>query len=114
MDLGDGPRDGAADLFIAVEQKYDFVAEKIGFEKKLDGAEGNGDAGFHVERSRTPEAAVANMARHGFDCAEGPDSVEVAEEQDGPGASAGLGAWSKSNFKNVAVIALAVQFDAAA
>jgi hypothetical protein len=81
--LGDGAGDGAAYFLVAVEEQDDFVLEKAGFGEHFDGGEGHGDAGFHVEGAGTPEAAFGDAAGHGFEGAEGPDGVEMTEEEDG-------------------------------
>ncbi len=51
--------------------------------------QGHDDAGLHVEDPRAPEAAVGLTERHGLEGSEGPDSVEVAEQEEGPLAAAG-------------------------
>ena len=44
--LGDGPRDGAANLFVGIEQEDDLALQKIGLSEHFDGSEGHGDAGM--------------------------------------------------------------------
>jgi hypothetical protein len=83
--------------------------------EQLDGGEGHGDAGFHVEGARAPEAAIADAARHGMEGAEGPNRVEVPKEENRAGEAA---RWrrprAKANLENVAELALAVKMHAAA
>ena len=87
--------------------------ECFGFDKQLDGGEGHGDADFHVERAGTPETRVTlcvggDAAGHGFERAECPDGVEVAEEQDAQGGIA----RAEAEFEDVTEVAVAVALDA--
>ena len=50
-----------------------------------------------------------DLAGHGFEGADGPDGVEVAEQQD----FAGGNARAEAQLEDVAVVALAVSLDAA-
>ena len=54
--FGDGARDGAADLFFAVEEEDNFAVDAARFEDEFEGGEGHGDAGFHVEGAGAVEA----------------------------------------------------------
>ena len=82
--FGDGAPGRAADLLVAGEEEDDFALEQArGLGEQLEGGERHGDAGLHVEGSGAPEAATAELAGHGLERAEGPNGVEVTEEQDG-------------------------------
>ena len=78
--FGDGPRDGAADLLIAVEQQHNLAVQQVCFGKHLDSSEGHGNAHFHVQCARTPQTTFGNAARHVPQGAQGPHRVEVAKK----------------------------------
>ena len=111
--LGDGARDGTADFFIGVEKQNELAVEQGGFGEELDGGEGHGDAGLHVERTGAPKAAVGDAEGHGFEGAEGPDRIQMTEEEDWLGG-VGLGAGAEPGFEDDAEGFLPMQFDSAA
>ena len=110
--LGDGPGDGAAYFLVAVEQQHDFAMKEAGLGEHLDGGEGHGHAGFHVQDARAPEAAFGGAAGHGFEGAEGPDRIQMAKQEDRLGG-AGFGFGAEAGFEDIAERALAVELDAA-
>ena len=111
--LGDGARDGAADLFVAVEEEDDFFVEQLRFGEHFKRGEGHGYAGFHVERAGAPETAVGDFAGHGLECSEGPYGVEMAEKKNAVcGGGAGFG--TEAGFEDVAELTLPVELYAAA
>lgn len=112
--FGDGPRDGAADLFVAVEQQNDFAAQQASFNEEFDGGRGHGDAGLHIESSWPPETTFANAAGHGLERAERPHRIEMAEEEDFFLVLEASGTRTKMGFENIAVVSLPVEFNAAA
>jgi hypothetical protein len=63
------------------------------------GCERHDDAGLHVEYAGAPEASVSLTERHGFEGSEGPDRVEVAEQEQGLLAAAG---GAEAKLKDVA------------
>ena len=79
---GDGARDWAAYLFVGIEQQDDFALKQAGFGEHLDGGEGHGDAGLHVEDAGACEAAIGDAPWHGAEGADGPDGIEVAEKEE--------------------------------
>jgi hypothetical protein len=83
----------------------------FGFGEHFDCGEGHGDADFHIEGAGAPEAAVVNATGHGAKGADGPNGIEVAEQENGPEV---LVSTTETRFEDVAVIALAVKLDAAA
>ena len=109
--LGDGTGDGAADLFVAIEQEGGWTADaelREGFE----GGEGHEDAGLHVEDTWSVEASVTLVKGHGGERAEGPDGVEMAEEEDGlAGIVSRQDIREEVELEDVAVGSLAVAGD---
>ena len=79
--LRDGARDGAADLFVAVEEQS-YGPRHVHFAQSVERCESRDDSGFHVEYARTPEAAVGLPPWHLLQRADRPDGVEVAEQED--------------------------------
>ena len=110
----DGPRSGTANLFVAVEQDDDLAAQQVSFGEQLDCGCGHGDAALHVEASGTPQAAFAQAAGHGFERAERPHGVEMAEEEDGLRTNPRRTPRAEAGFENVAVARLTMELDAAA
>ena len=79
--------------------------QQAGFREHLDGGQRHGHAGLHVESSGPPEAAVAHAAGHGFEGAERPDRIEMAEQKDGLGGFAATRRpWSEAGFEHIAVV----------
>ena len=106
--LGDGAGDRAADLFVGVEEEGDGAAE-TDVAEDADGGEGHRDAGLHVEDAGAVDSGVfaAGLAPgHGFEGAERPDGVEVAEEEDWFVLCAGAGA--EAELEDVAEVLLFV------
>ena len=113
--FGDGAGDWAAYFFFAVQEQDDFVVELAGFGEHLDGGECHGYAGFHIQGAGAVEALLScrvggDAAGHGFEGAEGPDGVEVAEEED---AAGGL-ARAETQLQDIAPGLLAVTLDSSA
>ncbi len=111
--FGDGAGDWAADFFFAVEEEDYLVIELAGFGEHFDSGESHGDAGFHVECAGAVKTGLAlgvggEAAGHGFQGAEGPDCVEMAEQEDAVGG--GFGAGAEAEFEDVAPGALTVAF----
>ena len=91
--------------------------EEAGFSEHLDGGEGHGDADLHVERAGAPQARLSgaiggDAEGHGAEGAEGPDGIDVAEDEGG--FCAGFAAGAEAGLDDVAVAALAMDADAAA
>ena len=111
--LGDGARNGAADLLVGVEEEHDFALEEAGFGEHLNGGEGHGHADLHIEGAGSPQGGrFGDAARHGAESAEGPDGVDVAEQQCGLWASVSEGAEARCD--EVAELSLAVKADSSA
>jgi hypothetical protein len=114
--LGDGARDGAADFFVGIEQQDDLALEEAGLGEHLDGGEGHGDAGLHVEDAGTGDAALGDAPGHGAEGPDGPDGVEVAEQKNrgrGGGLAVRTELGAEAGFEDVSEGALAVELDAA-
>ena len=89
------------------------VTGRLRFElgEDRDRGEGHDDAGLHVEHSGAVDLAVGFAPGHGFEGADGPDGVEVAEEQDGFAAGA---RGAEAELEDVAEVFLVVALGAAA
>ena len=86
--------------------------EQVCFDEHFDGGEGHGDASLHVEGSGTPETASAQPAGHGFERAERPNRVQMAEEQEGLGGGVCI-RTPEAEFEDIGEAGLTVGLDAA-
>ena len=79
----DRARGGAPDFLVRVEQHDDLPADGDAmFPKGGEGKEAHHDARLHVKDSWAVGAAAADAERHAGECAEVPDGVQVAEQED--------------------------------
>ena len=111
--LCDGARDGAADLFVTVEQQNDFAIEKGSLREQFDGRKCHGHTGFHVQGAGTEQAALRNTKGHGLESAKGPDRIQMAEQEDGL-CGASPGSRPEAGFEDITESPLAVNLDVAA
>ncbi len=77
------PGGRATHFLVGVDQQLDSTAgghTKI--PQGLQGMEGNGDPGFHVQNSRSVSEAIFDTERTLADGTSGPDSVHMAQQQD--------------------------------
>src|SRR5437764_1236852 len=79
--LGNGSRRMTANLFVRDKQHAYWRMWNVVLTQQSKRMHSDGDAGFHVEYTRSPHSAVVDTKWHLFESPEFPNGIGVAEEQ---------------------------------